>query len=271
MFTQHRLTALLPLAGKGADRLWQIALDEMADIEDLDQLELELNYQPRSGFRRQSAPPGYSIMMAMAALLFCFGFTLGGAGSLWVLGKSQFNQFLALGMGLVAGLVPAAVLPRLFWRGIGSAARKSLRPLGCLGAAPLIFAVLVALALTFHHVQSLRARLPKSPIQGRDWKVLTEAASGGNLASAMTIKEARAACRKLGPDWHLVRLEDLSFVQKNVTTYHWRGCHFHLDDTDAPRYLAYQKLWKVCQEEVGKGGSRRQVLCLRRPDQSSNR
>jgi len=160
VYTQRRLTALRPFAGKGADRLWQIALDEMADIEDLDQLELELNYQPRSGFRRQSNPPGYSIMMAMAALLFCFGFVLGGAGSLGVLGKSQVNQFLALAIGLVAGLVPAAVFPRLFWRGIGTAARKCLRPLGYLGPVPLIFLVLFALGLTFHQAQTLRGQMP---------------------------------------------------------------------------------------------------------------
>jgi hypothetical protein len=269
----------------------------MPDESDDDQLERELNYMAPRHDRRffKTNPSGYNLMIGMGAVFALGGFGLGGVLTLVLLGNGPQGApaLVATLVGLVVALGMGLALPRKLWVAIGPTGRTLLRPLGYLGAFPVIVAALLGLSLLASGIRAVQSGVPVSklfsglretlaegPLRGEDWQVLSRLQGRQEVPQSMTLAEARKACAALGKGWRLPLPEDADFVRQRVTGYRWARCQFHVEndpsskDKDRTGYLGQSKQgWRVVMDSVPvlpmgevrhEEPVRRQVLCIRR-------
>ncbi len=267
------------------------------DDSDDDLLQRELNYRAPVRDRRffKTNPPGYNLLIGLGAVFALGGFVL-GAGMTAVLfgtGGQGVPALMASGVGLVVALVLGLTLPPKVWVAIGPTGRSILRPIGYLGAWPVLVAALLGLSLVAGTIQAIQSGVPMSklvsgvradlsegPVRGDDWQVLSQLQDGKQVPLKMTLAEARTACAALGKEWRLPGSQDVDFIRERLQGYRWSRYQFHVEadpnSKDGKRSLHLDKSkngWRVVMDNVsvrpmGEVSHEkpvvRSVLCLRR-------
>lgn len=243
-------------------------------MSDDELLEQELNYVKPARDTRffKTHPAGYNVLTALGALLGLFGFVLGGVATTAALGREGLSPLLSGAVGLVLAIFLGGMLPPMLWRAIGPLGRAMLRPLGSLGAGPVVIVAVLGFAVAVGSVKmlaggaSFQQILSGGPLQGDDWQILSDSPKGTSQARKMPLGEARLACAALGKGWRLPGKEDIEFVNQRVTAYHWRRCRFYLESAqpEQQEYLGYNKRKHIWELFLTPGNPSAQVLCIRR-------
>lgn len=243
-------------------------------MNDDELLELELNYVKPARDTRffKTHPAGYNVLTALGGLLGLFGFVLGGVATTAALGREGLSPILSCVVGLVLAIALGGMLPPMLWRLIGPLGRGILRPLGSLGAGPVVIVAVLGFSMLVGSLKMLASgasfgqALSGGPLQGNDWQILSESGKGTPEAKKMPLAEARLACAALGKGWRLPGKDDLEFVNQRVTAYHWRRCRFYLESADPKRqeYLGYNKRRNRWEPYLTPSNPSAQVLCIQR-------
>lgn len=213
-------------------------------MNDQELLERELNYRPPQRDTRliKTHPPGYNVVTGLSGVFLVAGFILGGFPVQKALGPD--GAIPAIIAGSLVGLLLAFRIPRKIWVLIGPAGRSLLRPLGCLGSFAIWILCLVGLAVVVNLGKFLSgggSLAGAVAVRGETWQVICDPKRPG-AGLNLSLAEARRACAALGPEWRLVRAEDLGFVQSNLTGLMWRSDRFRLDEESKEhRFFAYDQ------------------------------
>ena len=243
-------------------------------MNDDELLEHELNYVKPARDTRffKTHPAGYNVLTAVGALLGLFGFVLGGVATTAALGRGGLSPILSCVVGLVLAIFLGGTLPPMLWRLIGPLGRGIFRPLGSLGAGPVVIVAVLGFSMLVGGLKMLASgasfdqMLSGGPLQGDDWQILSQSSKGNSQARKMPLSEARLACAALGKGWRLPGKDDIEFVNQRVTAYHWRRCRFYLESADPKQqeYLGYNKRKHSWELFLTSGNPSAEVLCIRR-------